>query len=178
MHAGLTLLAGNRNRFSFFTQAGFSGLLFEPQKKKKLSLMSDNMFFFIEPRFVTKLMAVNFSVYSIPQASVDEMFFLRDTLGANLAIYNDHISIRDTNFTFGLLTTFSFHEKNFMDLIECKFAVGEILKWNKNLFITPFAAMPLLGGQLKASVSANVFGFAQREGFKAVSTTIGYKTQI
>lgn len=178
MHSGLTMLIGNRNRFSFFAQAGFSGLLFEPQKEKKLSLQSDNMYFFIEPRFVTKFMTVNFSIYSIPSASVEEMLYIHDTLGVNLAVYNDHISIQNVNFTFGLLATYSFAEKNFIDFIDVCSNIGDILNWDMNLYITPFAAMPLLGGQLKASVSANVFGFAEGEAFKAVSTTIGYKTQI
>lgn len=177
LHAGLTMLWGNRNRTSLFLQAGFSGLSYNPQESKKVTINSDDMYLFLEPRFVTQFFAFNFSLFNIPQNCIDDMIFLHDTLGANFSIYNDHFSVGGINFTLGLFATMSFPEKNFMDVVDLFKAPRDFLGWKKNLYITPFAAMPLLNGTLKGTVSVNALGIADK-GFGAVTASLGYKTQI
>lgn len=177
LHSGLTMLWGNRNRFSLFMQTGFSNLIYDPQAEKKFSINSDDMYLLVEPRFVTQYFSFNFSLYSIPQDCIDDMIFLHDTLGANLNFYNDHFAIQGINLTCGLLATFSLPEKNFMDAIDLIKSPADFLEWEKNLYITPYTALPLLNGTLKGTISINALGIGKK-GFGAVSASLGYKTQL
>ncbi len=177
LHSGLTMLWGNRNRASLFLQAGFSGLNYDPQAQKKFSIFSDDMYLLLEPRFVTQYFSFNFSIYSIPQNCIDDMLFLHDTLGVNFNIYNDHFAIQGINFTFGMLTTFSLKGKNFMDAIDLFKNPNTFLEWQKNLYLTPYAALPIMNGTLKGTISVNALGIADK-GFGAITASLGYKSQL
>lgn len=177
LHSGLTMLWGNRNRTSLFLQTGFSGLIYNPVAEKKITVNSDDMYILLEPRFVSRLFTFNFSIYNIPQNCIDDMIFLHDTLGINFCLYNDHFAIQNMNLTMGFLATLSFSGKNFMDVIDTIKTPAAFLEWPKNLFLTPYAAIPLLNGTLKSSLSVNALNIIQK-GFGAVSGSVSYKTQI
>lgn len=173
LHAGLNMLVGNRYSLSLFTQAGFSNLDVNPEQSSKLNIDADDMYLLVEPRLVTRQFQLNLTAFSIPQESIDKMLYLHDTLGANVCIVTDHLYIENTNFTFGIHTTLSFPGKTFMDASD----YANILSWDRNLYVTPFTSMPLLGGTLRASVSVNCLDIADNW-MSAIKGSVGYRTQL
>jgi hypothetical protein len=174
LHAGFNMLLGNRYALSLFIQAGFSNLDLSPDDGSTLSIDSDNLYVFFEPRLATRQFTLNLSVFSIPQESIDDMLYLHDTLGANLCIVTDHLYLENTNFTFGIHTTLSFPSKSIMDAIE---DYANILSWDRKLYVTPFTSMPLLNGELKSSVSVSCLDLAS-DWKSAIKATVGFKTQM
>lgn len=174
LHAGMTMLVGNRYSTSLFVQAGFNNLDLNPESSSKFTIDSDDMYLFVEPRISTRMFDLNLSLFSIPQESVDDMIYLHDTLGANLCIFTDKLYIENTNFTFGIHTTLSFPSKTFMSCIS---DYANILSWDRNVYVTPYTSMPLFSGDLKASVSVSALDLASNW-MSAIKACVGYKTQF
>ena len=175
LHAGCNMLLGNRYAFSVFLQAGFSNLDVNPAESSKLTIDADNMYLFLEPRIATRQFNLNLSVFSVPQTTVDNMLYLHDPLGVNVTVYTDHLYIDNMNFMFGIHTTLSFPGKTFMDIIR---DYSSMLSWDRNLFVTPYLSMPLLGGTLKGSMSVNCLDLNSSDWMSALYGTIGYKSQL
>ncbi|MFA6937671.1 MAG: hypothetical protein WCQ67_05520 [Treponema sp.] len=174
LHAGMTMLIGNRYSTSLFVQAGFSNLDINPESSSKFKIASDDMYLFLEPRISTRKFDLNFSIFSIPQESVDEMIYLHDPLGANVCIFTDKLYIDNTTFTFGIHTTLSFPDKTFMDCVQ---DYANILTWDRNVYLTPFTSMPLFSGTLSGSVSVSCLDLTSNW-MSAIKGCVGYKTQF
>lgn len=189
LHAGLDLLLGNKNIFSFFLQGGFNKFTLNPSSSSSSSdnkLSFSDLYFIIEPRLTLRQCNINLSVFNIPSESADDMLYLKpildsdstisNLLGANLCIVTDHLYLGNINFTFGIHTSFVFTDSVLADAIA---SPANIMNWTKKLYVTPFAAMPVFGGEVKAEVSASVLDMMDLQSIKnALKASVGFRSQF
>ncbi len=189
LHAGLDLLFGNKNTFSFFLQGGFNKFTLNPSSSSSSSdnkLSFSDLYFIIEPRLTLRQCNINLSFFNIPSESADDMLYLKpiidsdssisNLLGANLCVVTDHLYLGNINFTFGIHTSFVFTDSVLADAIA---SPANILNWTKKLYVTPFAAMPVLGGQVKAEISVSALDMVGWESAKnALRASIGFRSQF
>lgn len=163
LHAGLTMLLGNKTRTSFFLQAGFNKLTINPSQKDNNKLSFSDLYFIIEPRFTFRHFNLDFGLFNIPNQSADDMLYLKNVisknpssknlLGANISIVSDQLYFSNVNWTFGVHATFCWTDSNLAGAIS---DFKSILNWQRKLYITPFFSFPFFGGSINGSISLGV----------------------
>lgn len=197
LHAGLSMLAGNRYTSSFFMQAGFGSLILNPSAqvsttgKKYNAINFEDLYILLEPRIGFRQFQLNVALFNIPGESMRNMIYLSsmydsgtsNVLGLNISAVTDMLYLKNTNFTFGIHTTAAI--KNPLEGFsgDIKFSeymaqsLQDILLNRTNINITPFVSVPVFGGMLSSSMSIRIMQFAS-EWQRAIKLSVGFKTQI
>ncbi len=175
MHSGIEMMIGNRYGNSLFAEGGFQDMLIT-RDINDFNFSADNIYLLIEPRFSGRTMKVTMSLFSFPKETVENLFFIDDTFGFDLAIYTDAIQWRTTTITVGFHTTLSYPEKNIADfesVLQNNYKDGN----EPNIKLSPFLTIPFLSGSLQTMLQATVSDFND-VWEKAIVLNIGYRTNL
>lgn len=170
-HAGLTLLLGNNYTQSIFMQAGIFNASFK-QNLAETDTIKDDLFILVEPRFKIKNTHVNFTAYSIPQKTVDQLLFIDDTLGVNLNIYSETLRFGNKNFTLGTNIAWSFPNKYFTDLKDPKELV---VHGDFNVNIIPYISTSLVSGEIHGQIKLQIMDLIKDRWYDGLGADIGYR---
>lgn len=173
-HAGTTMLIGNNFTQSLFIQAGIFNASFT-KAESNLITAPDDIYLLIEPRFRFKNTHLNFSVYSVPQNTADQMLFINDTLGCNVNIYNDTLSWGSKRFSVGTNFSLSFPDKYFVDIPQLPEA---FFTKDFNVDITPYIYTNLLSGELHGQVTVRLMDFLRNNWKNGFSVDLGFRTSF
>lgn len=184
-HAGTTMLIGNNYTNSLFIQAGLFNTSYE--KGGSWTINSDSIYLLFEPRFLTKNSHINFSIYNLPQNTVDNFLFVDDTLGLDLNIYSDTIPISAKLFTLGIHLGFGMPGKNIMSFqVENSYdsdnnlsnLLSDLKDLNFDVNITPYISTELFGGNINALFKIGIMDFVTNKWYDAFRVEVGYKKQF
>ena len=171
-HAGTTMLVGNNYTQSLFIQAGLFNAPFT--KRNGTQISPDDIYLLIEPRILLENAHANLTFYSVPQDTADNLMYVDDSLGINLNIYGDSFSLGANRFKIGTNFSFSFADKNFMDLK----APLELIKSSYNITMTPYMSTNFLKGELHTQISVKFMKFATSRWYEAFTADIGYTAKF
>ena len=171
-HAGTTMLIGNNFTQSLFIQAGLFNVPFT--KRNGTQVSPDDIYLLFEPRILLENAHANLSIYSLPKETVEQLIFVDDTLGLNLNIYGDSFSLGANRFTLGANFSYSFVDKNFMDIIKPL----DLIKSEFNVTITPYMSTNFLNGELHSQFSVKVMKFGKARWYDAFTADIGYTAKF
>lgn len=173
-HAGATMLIGNNYTQSLFIQGGLFNASFT-KKDSSILASPDDFYIFIEPRFRFKNTHLNLSLYSLPQQTVDQLLFVKDTLGCNINIYNDTLSWGAQKVCVGTNFALSFKDRTFMDVKELP---ADFMTMNFDCFVTPYFSTNILSGQLHGQLTVEIMDFFRSNWQNAFSVDLGFRTSI
>ena len=170
--AGANMLLGNAQTTSLFIQAGISDIPFS-KKQTEFRINKETTYLLFEPRFKFKTFQTDITVFNLPQATIDDFIFIKDTLGLNLHVYTDNLYLKNHIFTFGIHTTLSFPEKTFADLIY----IQELFD-NYSITVSPYTTTKFIKGELNIMLQTRISDIIKLEPVKAFTVNIGFKTQF
>lgn len=171
-HAGTTMLIGNNYTQSLFIQAGLFNVPFT--KRNGTQVSPNDLYLLFEPRFLVDNAHVNLTVFSLPQATVEQLIFVEDTLGVNLNIYGDTFSLGANRFTIGTNFSYSIIGKTFMDLAKPM----ELIQSDFNLTMTPYLSTNFLNGELHTQFSIKFMKFTTNKWYDAFTADVGYTVKL
>jgi len=173
-HAGATLLLGNNYTQSLFIQGGLFNASFT---KKDASIIAspDDFYILIEPRFLIGNTHLNLTVYSLPKKTVEQLLFIKDTLGCNINVYNDSLNWGSKKVCVGTNFAVSIKDRTFMDVMNLK---DDFMSFNFDAFITPYFSTNLLNGEVHGQVTLEVMDFFRNNWQNAFSVDLGFRTSI
>ncbi|MBO4403806.1 MAG: hypothetical protein J5780_00525 [Treponema sp.] len=185
LHAGFNILLGNRYTSSLFAQGGFTDfVLASSSENSKKTISFSDLYFYLEPRFHLRKAQIHLALFNLPRDSADDMLYLKEIinsdstinnlLGVNLCTVTDNLYIGNTNFTFGIHSSYMVTNA---DLEEFKKDFKAIKNWDMKLYITPFLSVPVLGGTMNGSFTVNVFNL-KNDIHSSLMGTVGFKTQF
>ncbi len=160
LHFGVSALWGKIRHNSIFAQLGLRSFQLHPIDFSTLT--SDDLYFFIEPRFVGQILNFHASVFNIPKATANDLVFFSKSLGFNLLLSINQFLLRGSTAEVGLslsLTTDGF--KGLADLMAY------------DLQLTPYANYKLLGGTLSMVLKLHPLDLFDLSKF--CSFSMGYK---
>ena len=166
------MLVGNNYTQSLFIQAGLFNVPFT--KRNGTEVSPDDIYLLFEPRILLENAHANLSIYSLPKETVEQLIFVDDTLGLNLNIYGDSFSLGANRFTLGANFSYSFVDKNFMDIIKPL----DLIKSEFNVTITPYMSTNFLNGELHSQFSVKVMKFGKARWYDAFTADIGYTAKF
>lgn len=172
-HAGTTMLIGNDYTQSLFIQAGLYNAPFT-KSSKKISATQEDVYLLFEPRFRLDNAHVNFSIYSFPEDTVNKLLFIDDTLGINMNIYSDSVTLGTKKVVIGTHFAYSFPGKYFLDLKNIK----DVVSGEFNLNMTPYFSSNFLSGELHAQATIKFMEFSRSNWYNAISVDLGYRTSF
>ncbi|MCR4578887.1 MAG: hypothetical protein K5681_00925 [Treponema sp.] len=172
-HAGTTMLVGNNYTHSLFLQAGLYNVAFTA--KNNTTIISPNdLYLLFEPRFVSKNFHLNFTAYSIPEETCENLLFIDDTLGADLHLYAANVMFGPLAFTVGGHLSFSIPDKTFIDFADA----GTLLSDGYNINFTPYITCPFLSGELHLQGQIKIMEIATGNVANSFSLDLGYRTKF
>lgn len=169
-HLGTTILVGNNYTTSLFLQAGIYNLT--SSKITGNTINPSETYILLEPRFLVDSWHLNVSVFSLPQDTVDKFMYIHDTLGANVNLYTNSITVGTQRFTTGFHVSATLPHKSFASL----FKPAELLSEGVNFNVTPYVSTSILSGELHTQAQIQTRKLAQKNWGNAISVDIGYKT--
>jgi hypothetical protein len=110
----------------------------------------------------------------LPQNTVDKLLFVDNSLGISINFYSDAVSFVQNRGSLGLLFSYSFPEKSFIDLKDIK----NLGKWDFELSMTPYFSTGFLNGELHVQTKINFMKFATAKWFDAFTVDLGFKTSL
>jgi len=183
LNAGGNILIGNNSPVALLLQGGFNNLPLRGTAEEK-KVESKDMYVLAEQRITAERFKLNLTEFSMPAESLERMFFVKstdsegktvNTLGANLTVYTDTLYIKNKNYTFGFHVTGTIPEKDFMD-------VKDIQEWIKDadydIRVSPFVGFPILKGDIKFVLQADVTAFKDDGWQHAMEFNVGYKASF
>ena len=172
-HAGTTILLGNNFTNSLFVQAGIYNASFT--KKQDSSIVSPKeIYLLVEPRLRLGNGHMNVSIFSLPQATVDKLLFVDDTLGVDLNFYGEASTLGSKQITYGSHLCVSFTDKYFTNLTD----FANITSNGYNINITPYLTTTFLSGELHVQATARLNEFINGHSERGFSLDIGYRTKF
>ena len=168
LHAGFSLLLGNRHTNSLFLQCGVKRLRLNPNEEEKVLRLSD-LYFLVEPRFATKRLNFHFALFNIPEDMANELFYVSNPLGCNLAIFSNNIQLGMFNLTFGTHITVSSPDTTLA-------TINNLSIDNMSLQVAPFATTEVFGGTLNMAMKLDVLNI--KKWYDSFKFTLGYKVQL
>ena len=167
-HAGTTLVVGNTHTANLFLQVGVNKVLLTTAEGEKPLQLSD-LYFLIEPRFKADFMNFHFTLFNLPSRVMQDLFFVSNPLGCDLAIFAESIHAGVFNFTLGAHFTVSAYDTtldNFSD-----FTTSDL-----SFRFSPFAETPLFKGTLMSRFTIDFMRFEEMH--KTIQFSLGYKVQL
>lgn len=172
--AGMNMLIGNSYTTSLFMQAGLSDIEFEKNDSHP-KIDEDAAYLLFEPRFRCEKFQLHFTIFSLPQDTVDDFIFIKDTFGANINVFTDNLYIKNKMFVFGINSALSFPEKNFMDLVDHP---ANLFKDDYTVLVAPYVSTNFYNGTIHGMLQAKITDMMDRNFGSALKLNIGYKTQF
>ena len=167
-HGGFSTLIGDHHTASLFLQLGVTKAILNPAETEKALQLSDT-YFLLEPRFKVKSMNFHFALFNLPKETVQDLFFISNSVGCNLAIFADNIYSGVHNITFGAHITVSAKDislDNFNSLTDK----------NLSFRVSPFVETPLHNGTLMSRLTMDFMEITRLH--KTMKFTVGYKTKL
>lgn len=166
-HCGFNVFLGSSTNSGLLFQGGLTRLEFEPEKGEQI-ISLDDIYIFIEPRFVTKKLSFAFAIFNIPDIVSQNLFFISNPLGVNITIGTNNLSIKNRKAKIGGHFTISLPEStkdlNF-DLVEYQ--------------ISPFFNMELGNGIFNSALHLNLAEVKSvKSAFMNMYFTLGYQVKI
>ena len=190
---GANLLLGDRYGVSTLIQLGLSNVSLGADSGSTpvfgLNTMGKFLYAFIEPRFNFGETQVAIAVFNLPNDNLRGLLYLKGfnlsssgsiegLLGLNLCIANTTLRIGSTNITLGGHLT-ACYEKNITGLISDISTNPADIIGNIGLYVTPFASIPLLGGEFKTAISFNPLAFIPSStAYTAFDAFVGFKVAM
>ena len=172
-HAGTTFLLGNNFTNSLFIQAGIYNASFT--KKQDSSIISPKEIYLLaEPRLFIGNGHLNISIFSLPQATVDKLLFVDDTLGLDANFYGETSTMGSNQLTFGSHFCVSFTGKYFNDIKDIKNIYSEGYHVN----ITPYITTTFLSGELHFQSTLRLNEFIDGHSERGITLDLGYRTKF
>lgn len=168
LHTGVTSVIGNEHTASLFFQFGLNKVIFNPDEAEKVLKLSD-LYFLIEPRFKVDFMNFHFTMFNMPQRLMDDLFFISNPLGCNLAIFAENLHAGIFNFTVGAHLTLSAYGMTLDNF-------NNITSQNISLKLAPFAETPFGTGTLMTRFTIDFMRFSEIH--KSMKFTLGYKSRL
>lgn len=168
LHTGFSLLLGNRHTTALFLQGGIKRLRLNPNEEEKILRLSD-LYFLIEPRFATKKLDFNFTLFNIPQKMAEDLFYISNPLGCNLAIFSNNVQMGMFNFTLGTHITISSPDTTLN-------TINTLSTDSLSLQVAPFAQSQVFGGTLNVAMKLDLLHL--KEWYESFMFTAGYKVQL
>jgi len=175
IHSGVEMMIGSRYRGGLFAEGGFQSMSVT-RDSNDFSCSADDVYVLVEPRFVAKNFKLNFSLFSLPQETVDSLFFIDDSLGLDIALYTDSLQLRTAMITAGFHTTISYPGKHLSDwetVLQNGYDSGE----EPNVKVSPFLTVPFHSGSLQTMIQAVVTNFKDSPE-KSIIFNIAYKATL
>ena len=108
LHMGLTAFFGSANSSSLLLQAGITQLIVDSETLADNPALSlDNVFVFIEPKFVTKHLIFSVALFNMTDSSLTYLYYIDNPTGFNLTISSPYILIAGNRCQFGGMATVS-----------------------------------------------------------------------
>ncbi|MBO5691704.1 MAG: hypothetical protein J6R96_07600 [Spirochaetaceae bacterium] len=167
-HTGLSTVIGNTHTASLFLQFGITKVILNPLDDQKSISLSD-LYFWIEPRFKAEFMNFHFTLFNIPKDTIQDMFYLSGSLGANLAVFANNIYAGPLTLTTGAHLTISTQN---IALSEINNVSGD----NISFRISPFIEIPFFEGMFTSRFSINFMEFEKMH--TSIKFSLGYKTKL
>ena len=181
LHTGVDMLLGDRYSFSVYGQAGFKDYAVRAGDEEN-DFGADDIYLILEPRICTDQFHANFSVFSLPAESVETMMFISalddagnplKATGLNISVFTDKLYIKNTNYSFGYHLTYVIKDKTLWD---CQNPKSFFVDSDYSIKISPFVSMPLLSGDIKLMLQADLTEFKDNNWKKALKLNVGYKS--
>lgn len=171
LHGGLSLLLGNLYTNSLFLQAGIQNVEITGGSPSISFTGLDDLSLLVEPRINTKNLKARVTLYSLPQETIKEMFYLEDTLGAVFSIYSDTIPVKNNNMTFGAHIIGSLPQQSLTDVIS---GAAFVTVPQINVYITPFISLPVADGEMEIMAQIGGLDIINNLHFK-YQAKVGYR---
>lgn len=172
-HTGATILFGNNyTAASLFSQFGINNASIKPNENKT-AITPETCYFLIEPRFYNGIAHCHLSFYILPEATVEDLMLIEDTLGINLNIFRN-IDTKNRIITIGSHVGAGFRDKYINDLKDIKnFSFSDM-----DISLIPYISTNVFAGTLNASLKIRFREFAHEAPAKAFVIDLGYKTKL
>ena len=171
LHAGLTTHIGNNYTNSLFLQMGMFNAPIASFASKQI--LSDT-YFLIEPRFKFGDIRIHLSAYSLPQKTVDKLFFVDNSMGASVNLYSDAITFFPRRSTMGIFASYSFPNKSVVELKDIK----NIADWESEIIVIPYFSTGFLNGEIHVQTKINFMKFDASNWYDAFTVDLGFKTSL
>lgn len=167
-HTGLSSVIGNTHTASLFLQLGIKKIILNPLDDQKALSLSD-LYFWIEPRFKIEFMNFHFTLFNIPKETIQDMFYLSGSLGANLAVFANNIYAGPFTLTTGAHLTISTQNIGLSE-------INDVSSDNMSFRVSPFIEMPFFEGMFMSRFSIDFMEFNKMH--TSIKFTLGYKTKL
>ncbi len=196
-NAGVSILGGKQTSiFNVLLQTGFSNLILDPRHKISKETIykhwaADSFYFLLEPRVNLRQAKFSLTAFNIPYSQASKMFFLnnynggrtdpkgRDSrnfvnpCGIDLHASTSLLRLGDKNLTTGLHVTISMGGQTIQDMYYDRENTNP---WKKTVFVSPYAKLPLQGGEVYAATTISSHIFNQEDNWPScVSVKVGFK---
>lgn len=169
LHTGFSLLLGNTRTTSLFLQGGVKKIRVKPAADEQVLKLED-LYFIIEPRFAAENFHLNFTLFNFPPESVtDELFYVLNPIGCNLAVYVDNLQLGTALLTSGVHATFSAGNTTLSN-------ISHVSPDELSLQLAPFVSARIFGGTCNIAVKLDVFKLASW--YDSFKFTAGYKVLL
>lgn len=172
-HAGTTLLIGNNYTNSIFIQTGIYNATFQPNTENAL-IKPEDMYVLLEFRLRGKNNHVDFTLFSLPQNTVDSLLILEDTFGINANLYSNFVGFGNKDVTIGIHLTFAYPGLNFSSIINPTLLVST----KANINLTPYYSTSFLSGELHLQGTVRLLRFMDHPWYNCLSCDIGYRSTL
>ncbi len=166
---------------------------------------AENFYFLLEPRLNLRQAKFSVTAFNIPYSQANKMFYLNNynggvdhredymnekrrncyvrpylnPCGIDLHASTDFLQLGDKNLTTGMHVTLSMGGQTIMDLYRDSKSdkkEGNKHYWNKTAFITPYAKLPVHGGEVFAAATVSTHIFDKQDNWpSSVSVKVGFK---
>jgi len=179
LHAGLTMLLGNKYTNSLFIQAGCKADI-DKSREIPFLISTSDLYCIVEPRFIYGEGHINITAYCLPVITIEKLLNVDDPMGIDFNIYTDTFAIKNKIYSFGWHTGFSLAVPNSNYKAFFAQTPAEIFTNfnNFNVNLTPYISTQLFNGTLHAQGKIQVMSFIKSEWFNAFSFDVGYKCKI
>ena len=173
-HTGITMLIGNNyTPCSFFIQTGVYDL---PIKEGSDTFSFDIASIYLLAEFRMRLSSYQamFAAFSLPSDTVEELLFIRDTLGCNFTLCNPSVYIGAQRFEFGIHNTISFKDKTYLDIKD----FADLFASVPTISASPYAAVKIGRGEFRTMLQVLISDLINDSPAAAFECNFGYKMQL
>lgn len=167
-HTGLSSVIGNAHTASLFLQFGITKIILNPLDDQKSLSLSD-LYLWVEPRFRAEFMNFHFTLFNIPKETIQDMFYLSGSLGANLAVFANNIYAGPFTLTTGAHLTISTQNVGLSE-------INDVSSDNMSFRVSPFIEIPFFEGMFMSRFSIDFMKFEKMH--TSIKFSLGYKTKL
>ncbi len=196
-NAGFSMLGGKQTSiFNVLLQAGFSDLVLDPLHKTSNETIyknwaAESFYFLFEPRVNLRKAKFSVTAFNIPYSQASKMFFLNNynggrkdpqgkdsrnfvnPCGIDLHASTNSLRLGDNELTTGLHVTISMGGQTVQDMYYDRENENP---WKKTVFVSPYAKLPLRGGEVYAATTISSHIFNKEDNWPScVSVKVGFK---